>query len=242
VGIKQTVNRLHWSYFIALGQDLTQASRFIEFTEKNYSVFSIELAHILLATSSEVDVILKDLCNIINEDKKHENINDYKETIQEKLPNIINEVCYIPRFGLELHPWSNWNDDSNPNWWRSYNNVKHQRSKYFEEANLKHALNSLAALNNKLRHSSIILPRHLKRFPLAVTAEKTCIHRSSRFHPCRSRRFTFPSFKFYWEADSKGTPGVWRRAAKTKLRGSVRACKEWLKVNWCKCLALCSRP
>ncbi len=37
--------------------------------------------------------------------------------------------------------------------------------------------------------------------------------------------------EFYWEADSKGTPRVWRRTAKKKLRGAVQACKEWLKVN-----------
>jgi len=76
-----------------------------------------------------------------------------------------------------------------------------------------------------------VLPKRLKKFALAVAPEKTCIHRFSRFHPGRNRRFTFLGFEFYWEADSKGTPRVWRRTAKKKLRGSLRACKEWLKVN-----------
>ena len=64
-----------------------------------------------------------------------------------------------------------------------------------------------------------------------MAPEKTCIHRFSRFHPGRDRRFTFLGFEFYWEADSKGTPRVWRRTAKKKLRSSLRACKDWLKVN-----------
>jgi group II intron reverse transcriptase/maturase len=75
------------------------------------------------------------------------------------------------------------------------------------------------------------LPKRLNKFSLAVAPEKTCIHRFSRFHPGRKRRFTFLGFEFYWEADSKGDPRVWRRTAKKKLRGSLKACKEWLKAN-----------
>lgn len=73
------------------------------------------------------------------------------------------------------------------------------------------------------------LPERLAKFSLQVTPEKTCIHRFSRFHPSRKRRFTFLGFEFYWEADSKGEPRVWRRTARKKLRASIKACKEWLK-------------
>jgi RNA-directed DNA polymerase len=76
-----------------------------------------------------------------------------------------------------------------------------------------------------------VLPKRLHKFALAVAPQKTCIHRFSRFHPGRNRRFTFLGFEFYWEADTKGTPRVWRRTAKKKLRSSLRACKEWLKAN-----------
>lgn len=73
------------------------------------------------------------------------------------------------------------------------------------------------------------LPERLAKFSLQVAPEKTCIHRFSRFHPSRKRRFTFLGFEFYWEADSKGEPRVWRRTARKKLRASIKACKEWLK-------------
>jgi len=56
-------------------------------------------------------------------------------------------------------------------------------------------------------------------------------HRFSRLHPGRKRRFTFPGFEFYWEPDSKGVPRVWRRTSKTKLRASLKACKDWLKAH-----------
>ena len=61
--IKVKENFVHWNYFIALEQDLIKVSRFIEFSQENFNTYSIELAHLLLATSSEIDVVLKALCN-----------------------------------------------------------------------------------------------------------------------------------------------------------------------------------
>ncbi len=147
MGIQVNDNCVHWNYFIALEQDLLKVSRFIEFAETNFSTYSIELAHLLLASSSEVDVVLKSLCNIKDAAKNHHNINDYKETILGELPELVNETCFIPRYGLELIPWSNWAGENNPIWWRSYNEVKHQRDLHFNKANLKNAINSLAALS-----------------------------------------------------------------------------------------------
>jgi len=76
-----------------------------------------------------------------------------------------------------------------------------------------------------------VLPKRLNKFALEVAPEKTCIHRFSRFRPGRDHRFTFLGFEFYWESNSKGTPRVWRRTAKKKLREGLRACKDWLKAK-----------
>jgi len=43
-------------------------------------------------------------------------------------------------------PWINWTGMQNPNWWRSYNNVKHQRNNHFHEANLKNTIHAVGAL------------------------------------------------------------------------------------------------
>jgi group II intron reverse transcriptase/maturase len=75
------------------------------------------------------------------------------------------------------------------------------------------------------------LPERLRQFGLQVAAEKTCIHRFSRFHPTRKKRFTFLGFEFYWEADSKGAARVWRRTSRKKLQSGLQACKEWLKKH-----------
>ncbi len=138
---------LHWNYYIALESDLAKISRFVEFSKDNYSTFSIELAHIILATSSEIDVVLKKFCNLVDPEKLHKNINDYRVTISEKFPELINEKCFINRYGLELEPWKGWADGNNPAWWRSYNNVKHERDEFFKEASLENAINSVSALS-----------------------------------------------------------------------------------------------
>jgi Tfp pilus assembly protein FimT len=47
---------------------------------------------------------------------------------------------------LLFKPWENWVETQNPDWWRSYNNVKHARNNHFTEANLKNAINAVGAL------------------------------------------------------------------------------------------------
>ena len=56
---------LHWNYYLALDNDMARVSRFIEFNPANLQVFSLELAHLLFAASSEVDVVAKALCDVL---------------------------------------------------------------------------------------------------------------------------------------------------------------------------------
>ena len=146
MGIEYKGGLLHWNYFLALEHDLDRASRFIEFSEANFQVYSIELAHLLLAACSEIDVVLKALCRIKNSRRKHWTINNYQETVEKHFPTLVAEQIQIPRFGLTLTPFENWTAHRNPIWWRSHNKVKHQRNDHYSEANLKNALNSMSAL------------------------------------------------------------------------------------------------
>ena len=146
MGIEVKESLIHWNYFLALESDLAQVSRYIEFDSKNFRTYSIELAHLLLASSSEVDVIAKGICGFLEPKSPAENINHYQEIINHGLPNFKKEFVYVPRYNLKLKPWSNWNSTKSPLWWRSYNKVKHERNEYFAEANLKNVLNSISGL------------------------------------------------------------------------------------------------
>lgn len=134
--IKVSKSLIHWNYFLALERDLETTSRYIEFIEANFETYSIELAHLLLASSSEIDVVIKGLCALIAPGEKRENIDDYRKIIKSHLPEFIDESIFINRYGISLKPWDNWLGEVNPNWWRSYNKVKHERDIYFDQANL----------------------------------------------------------------------------------------------------------
>ena len=136
----------HWNYYLALEQDLMEVSRYIEFTEDNFATYSIELAHILLASASETDVLLKQLCSLLKPERKASAIKSYREVLAEHHEQFLEQGVVCPRFGLSLTPWSTWSSESGPDWWTSHNKVKHHRADHYKQANLSNALNSVAAL------------------------------------------------------------------------------------------------
>jgi hypothetical protein len=158
---------LHWNYFLALEKDLQAVSRYIEFCQPNMQVFSVELAHLLFAAASEIDAIAKCACKIIDPKAKCGNIDAYRKIItkaaeDETYPCSFGEkvrkvtprdkhclsaihVC-ISHHNIAFIPWQNWAKDSNPDWWHSYNEVKHQRNDHFNQATLHNAIYALGGL------------------------------------------------------------------------------------------------
>jgi hypothetical protein len=86
VAIEFTKGKVHWNYFLALERDLEDVSRYVEFADPNMAVYSIELAHLLFAAASEVDVVTQLLCEILSPGARHENIDDYRTILAAKLP------------------------------------------------------------------------------------------------------------------------------------------------------------
>ncbi len=144
--ITEKGNNLHWNYFLALDDDAANLARYVEFSNANFNTYSIEMARLLMAASSEVDVVAKMLCKIINPNSSAKDINDYRTAIMSSFPAITDYTIVIPRFGLELLPWQNWSSNKNPDWWRDYNSVKHERNSNYTKANLSNTLNSIAGL------------------------------------------------------------------------------------------------
>jgi hypothetical protein len=146
MAISESNSLIHWNYFIALESDIERLSRYVEFTTENFDTFSIEIAHLLLAASSEVDVVAQQLCRRLDSSANAENIEQYRNVIKTHIPFIGTSIVTIPRYGLELMPWSNWQSDKTPDWWRAYNKVKHERNTHFKKANLKNVLNAMSGL------------------------------------------------------------------------------------------------
>jgi hypothetical protein len=123
----------------------------------SFQVFSIELAHLLFAAASEVDTVAKCVCQILDPKAKCENIDHYRKIItqaeeEQTYPFVMEErklkvkpehrhsiselSVFIPHCNVQLVPWQTWATDTNPDWWHSYNKVKHQRNDYFNQATL----------------------------------------------------------------------------------------------------------
>ncbi|MEK6685359.1 MAG: hypothetical protein AABY99_03115 [Pseudomonadota bacterium] len=137
----------HLNYFSCLEDDLLVLSRWIEFSENNESVYSIELARLLMTAAAEVDVVAKAICATIDKQRKAESINIYQQVLIQALPMLPSAQVDMPRFGLSFHPWANWaTPKTPPDWWQGNNKVKHQRHTHFDRASLKNVLDSVAGL------------------------------------------------------------------------------------------------
>jgi len=144
--IKQSGSLLHWNYFLALEADLERLARFIEFVEQNFRTFSVEIARLLQSACSEVDALAHELCVHFDPNTKAEAIDQYRCVLRKGIPELESTTVQVPRYGLSLTPWTNWQSDYTPNWWSDHNKVKHHRSEYFDRANVENLLNASAGL------------------------------------------------------------------------------------------------
>jgi hypothetical protein len=136
----------HWQFFESVDDELHSLSRVIEFAPENFPTFSVRLARLYLSICSEIDVVAKLLCARIAPSEKPKNIDDYRLLIMAQFPNFSLLRIEMPSQALEFQPWLAWHSGGNPKWWRSYNDVKHERNKYYRDANLGNILESAAGL------------------------------------------------------------------------------------------------
>jgi hypothetical protein len=143
----------HWNYLLAIERELNEISRFVEFDERNFDCFSIEIARLLLTSAAEVDVVCKQICKSINHKSKADKIHKYKTEILSTFPGMPQFQVIMPRFGLTLTPWDEWSKPhSVPFWWTAYNKIKHQRNSEYHRASLKNVLNAVAGLYVMVLH------------------------------------------------------------------------------------------
>jgi hypothetical protein len=147
MGIEHNPVPHHWNYFFCLEEDVARLSRWIEFSEDNEAVYSLELARLLMTASAECDVVAKSLCRLLDESSRVQSINAYQERLVALYDDLPHARVTIPRFGKTLRPWANWSEpNSPPLWWTAANKIKHHRAEHFRQASLKNVLNAVAAL------------------------------------------------------------------------------------------------
>lgn len=155
---KEKFLQLTWKNYILIEKEFVKNLDFITLDKDNYKCFSSAFLKILLQIGSEVDINAKLLCRCYNVQTKAKNIDDYRrEIMREKADfsntnvNIIQDCDICP-----FKPWESWNSNVNPDWWRVYNKIKHERNEigkimdeeknYYKFANLEMTLYALGGL------------------------------------------------------------------------------------------------
>ncbi len=136
----------HWQFFESVDDELHSLSRIIEFERENFAAFSVYLSRLYLSVASEIDVVAKLLCERIAPTEEPKRISEYRPLITAKFPKFAHLRIEMPSHELDFQPWLSWSLGTNPQWWKTYNEVKHERSKYYRDANLGNVLESTAGL------------------------------------------------------------------------------------------------
>jgi len=148
---------LHWDYFLSLDSDLNEVSKFIEIHYDNFETYSIQLTRLYLSACSEIDVIAKLFCDVVSPGQlqkitekpgksRYPNMVDYRKVITGSCPKFYKMTIDLPKYGFSVEPWIDYMNDKNPSWWCDYNDVKHNRDKFFYKANLINTINAIAGL------------------------------------------------------------------------------------------------
>jgi hypothetical protein len=136
----------YWQYFAALESDLAATCRFVEVCEENMGTHSVEFARLLLSAGAEIDVLAKVLSQEHELMISPKNIDGYRTALVNRFAELPFLKVLIPRYGREMTPWREWANGKNPDWWRAYNDVKHERNVNFKKASLANALGAVSGV------------------------------------------------------------------------------------------------
>ena len=149
---RATFMKDYWRYYILLEKKFIGTLDYVELAEENFSTYSVEYAHQLLAVGSELDTFFKIYCGFSLDSRK--NIMDYTRYIMSEYPEIKSQSVTICNTAINLLPygeWIQWNpqDSKTKNllsWWDDYNFVKHNRQENITKASMGNVVKALSAL------------------------------------------------------------------------------------------------
>ena len=146
---------MYWNYYQSVEKMLKETNQFVAHTIENGSTFSDEFAKIILLSGSEIDSILKVLCNLLEIKPKDNNytMKEYSKVL-EKIDNI-KEIEYmidysssLDSYGISIYPFANFNKNikhSGLEWWEDYQAIKHDRVSATKKCTLLNALKIVSA-------------------------------------------------------------------------------------------------
>ena len=153
--------KIYWNQYISLEKEFLVTLHYLTLDVKNENAYSQAYAKLMLEIGSEVDVVFKEYCKLIDSSFKssYKTIGKYKECMTNCNPAFIQQEVSVKNDYLIVQPWIEWNMPDAldaPYWWTAYNKVKHSRTSIvkingieqegFKFANQKYVLLALAGL------------------------------------------------------------------------------------------------
>ncbi|MDE5420473.1 hypothetical protein L3049_20980 [Labilibaculum sp. DW002] len=135
-----------WQYFQSLEDDFIRTLRFVELDSSNLETHSIEFSKLLLLIGAEFESVSKELIKTVDPEMKVGDIAEIKGGILTNFKKICKNEVRISNYKMTIFPFENWDNGGQLDWWNSYNNLKHNRLKNFENANLGMTLNAIGGL------------------------------------------------------------------------------------------------
>ena len=137
-----------WHYYLMLERDLLDAEKYVAFSEKNDSVFSLHFARQLISVCMEIESLCK-LFTKNDANDKSGNIIIYFSEILKIYPDLNKWDAKMLYTHREFKPFANLDlTANNPTlpWWKCYTKIKHYRIEHEEDGSLLNVLNAMAAL------------------------------------------------------------------------------------------------
>lgn len=136
-----------WKHYLKYEKNLIQMFDYVEFEAANFSTYSSEFMRLLLSIGSEFDNALRAIYGF--QDTERTTISNYASAVLSRYPNITSQKVCVKNRSIVLQPFSGWSVDKaaqSLDFWKAYNDVKHDRIKNYQMASLKNVVNALAAL------------------------------------------------------------------------------------------------
>lgn len=134
------------SNFISLETQLSRCIDYIPFVEANLKVVSPKFIPIILDSCSLIDSIFSSRTK--NRTERF-NLKRYSEHFEEQMELEDTISLFLSSPIRPLRPFAEWTRKP-PDWWSSYNSLKHDRLGHYEVATITNAVNAMAALHQVL--------------------------------------------------------------------------------------------
>lgn len=125
--------KTYWSQYISLEKEFLATLHYLTLDVKNEDAYSQAYAKLMLEIGSEVDVVFKEYCKLIDANFKnsYKTIGRYKECVTQCNPIFIQQEVTVRNDYPTVQPWIEWKTPDAldaPCWWTVYNKVKHNRT------------------------------------------------------------------------------------------------------------------